>query len=124
MNRVRTEIFSFDFILKMQFKVPELLTQNSKTCASSDSAYANGLASSSLFEGLIEELHYFATNVMPIIQLLYATAFIPSVKRVSTRNGNICKLTDDSSKTLHTPDDLFDVDIEDVIYEDVGLHLV
>lgn len=49
----------------------------------------------------------------------------PLVKNISTKNGNIvCKMQDDTFKVIKTPDDLFDVGLTDIKYEDFKLSIM
>ena len=57
--------------------------------------------------------------------VLMAAKNAPGVKQVTSRNGNIsCKMHDDSFKTLRSPDDLFEIGVEDVKYENFRLHII
>lgn len=57
--------------------------------------------------------------------VLMAAKNAPGVKQVTSRNKNIsCKMNDDSFKTLRSPDDLFEIGVEDIKYENFRLHLV
>ena len=49
----------------------------------------------------------------------------PTVKGVSTRQGNIvCKMENDEYVVLRSPDDLFDIGIDNVQYTDYKLNLI
>ena len=49
----------------------------------------------------------------------------PQVKSVSTKHGQIsCKMQDDSIKLIRTPDDLFDVGLDDIEYRDFKLFVM
>ena len=49
----------------------------------------------------------------------------PSVKGAMTKHGKIiCKMNDDSFKALKTPDDLFEIGLDDVNYKDFKLALM
>ena len=49
----------------------------------------------------------------------------PSVKGATTKHGKIiCKMNDDSFKVLKTPDDLFEIGLDDVNYKDFKLALM
>ena len=57
--------------------------------------------------------------------LLMAAKKAPLVKGVSSKHGSIvCKMTDNSHMVLRTPDDLFNVGLDDVNYRDFQLHLI
>ena len=67
---------------------------------------------------------YINEDITPMRFAVLKTAKAsPLVKRVSTRNGNIvCKLTDDTYKTIASPDDLFDVGLDTINYQNFKLH--
>ena len=49
----------------------------------------------------------------------------PQVKGVSTRNGNVIyKMTNGETKTISSPDGLFDIGIDDIEYKKYKLHLM
>ena len=58
-------------------------------------------------------------------KVLMAAKKAPDVKGVTSKHGNvICKMNDDSYKTLRSADDLFDVGITNVKYDNFGLHVL
>lgn len=55
--------------------------------------------------------------------VLMAAKESPSVKKVTTKFGNIvCKMTNDETKTISSPDGLFDVGFDDIDYKKFKLH--
>ena len=57
--------------------------------------------------------------------VLRAAKSSSTVKRVSTKNGNIvCKKKDDEYVTIASPDDLFEIGFNDINYKDFKLHFM
>ena len=58
-------------------------------------------------------------------KLLMAAKKAPDVKTATSKYGNIvCKMNDDTYKTLRTVDDLFDVGLTNVKYDNFGLNIL
>lgn len=74
---------------------------------------------------ILQGSFFFNEDLTPLrYSVLRSAKNSPLVKSITTKNGNIiCKMYDDTFKVIKTTDDLFDVGVNGIKYEDFKLSI-